>query len=259
MTEAVFRHGGTVIQFVGDEIIALYNAPFDQPDHAVQAIGTGLEFQERVRALSERWEGRCGAPIRSGVGINTGEAVVGIIGSRQRVEYGALGDTINLGSRLEGLTKTFDTPIIVSESTYQAARDHFVGRFLGEVTVKGRGVPVRIYAIDGTGQGRAARIALTLPLTITNTGPDLHVSVQASLTDLSLTGLRAGGAPRDFTRGDVVGLRFELPCLPEAVVTEGRVMRIADGQVGIQFLELSSENQERLGSFLRNQGGPVRS
>jgi adenylate cyclase len=259
MTEAVFRHGGTVIQFVGDEIMALYNAPFDQPDHAAQAIGTGLEFQERVRTLSERWESRCGAPVRAGVGINTGEAVVGIIGSRQRVEYGALGDTINLGARLEGLTKTFGTPIIVSEATYQAARDQFAGRFLGEVTVKGRGVPVRIYAIEGRGQSRAARVVLTLPLTITDTGPDLHVSVQASLNDLSLTGLRAGGAPRDFTRGDVVGLRFELPGLPEAVVTEGRVMWVADGQIGLQFLELSPANQERLAGFLRDQGAPARS
>jgi class 3 adenylate cyclase len=259
LTEGVFRHGGTVIQFVGDEIMALYNAPFDQPDHAAQAVRTGLEFQERVRSLSERWESRCGAPIRCGVGINTGAAVVGIVGSRQRVEYGAIGDTINLGSRLEGLTKTFGAPIIVSDSTYQSVRDQFAGRFLGEVTVKGRGVPVRIYAIEGGGHSRATRIALELPLTITDTGPDLHVSVQASLSDLSLTGLRAGGAPRPFAKGEVVGLRFELPGLPEAMVAEGRVMWVADGQAGIQFLELSRANRERLEHFLSNEGSPVTS
>jgi adenylate cyclase len=257
LTEGVFRHGGTVIQFVGDEIMALYNAPFDQPDHAVQAVRTGLDFQERVRTLSERWEARCGAPIRSGVGINTGAAVVGIVGSRQRVEYGAIGDTINLGSRLEGLTKTFGAPIIISESTYQSVRDQFAGRFLGEVTVKGRGVPVRIYAIESGGQSRATRVTLELPLTITNTGPDLHVSVQASLNDLSLTGLRAGGAPRSFTQGEVVGLSFELPGIAEAMVAEGRVMWVADGQAGIQFLELPRTDRERLERFLSNRGAPV--
>ena len=259
MTEAVFRHGGTVIQFVGDEIMALYNAPLEQPDHAAAAVRTGIEFQERVRVLSERWESRCGAPIRCGVGIHTGEAVVGIIGSRQRVEYGALGDTINLGSRIEGLTKTFGAPIIISDSTHQVVGDQFAGRFLGEVTVKGRGVPVGIYAIEGGGRSRAARIAVALPLTITDTGPDLHISVQASLSDLSLTGLRASGAPRAFAQGEVVGLRFELPRLGQAVETEGRVMRAADGQVGIQFLDLSPADRERIAAFLREQEAPARS
>jgi adenylate cyclase len=253
LTEAVFQHGGTVTQFVGDEIVALYNAPFDQPDHAVQAVATGIEFQQRVRALSERWESRCGAPIRCGVGINTGAAVVGLVGSRQRVEYGAVGDTINLGSRIEGLTKTFGAPIIVSDSTYQAVREHFAGRFLGEVTVKGRGDAVRIYAIEGRGRSRATRVAVDLPLTIVETGPDLHVSVQASLSDLSPTGLRAGGSPRHFTEGEVVGLSFELPDVAEAIVTEGRVMWAAGDQAGIQFLELSPENQRRLDSFLRRR------
>jgi adenylate cyclase len=258
MTEAVFRHGGTVTQFVGDEIVALYNAPFDQPDHAVQAVRTGLEFQERVRALSARWEARCGSPVHSGVGINTGEAVVGIIGSEQRVEYGAIGDTINLGSRLEGLTKTFGTPIIISERTYEALGGQFACRFLGEVSVKGKGIPVRIYAVEGAGHSRAERVAVDLPLTITDVSQDLYVSVTASLSDLSLTGLRATGARRRFAEGEVVGLRFEVPGLDRPITTEGRVMWAADNQVGIRFLALAEGDAERLGAFLKSRSAPAR-
>ncbi|MGH7278885.1 MAG: CHASE2 domain-containing protein, partial [Candidatus Rokuibacteriota bacterium] len=104
MTEVVFRHGGTVDKYVGDTIMALYNAPLDDPDHAANAVRTALELQERTLAIAARWESRLGTRIRNGVGINTGEAVVGTMGSRQRLEYTAIGDTVNLASRLENLT-----------------------------------------------------------------------------------------------------------------------------------------------------------
>ncbi len=148
MTEAVFKYGGTVDKFIGDAVMALYNAPFEQPDHAVQAVRTALEFQERVKALSERWVAKCGSPLKNGVGINTGEVVVGTLGSAQRLEYTAVGDAVNLASRLESLTKDFATPIIISESTYQEVKRIFSGRYLGEVTVKGKEVPVKIYGVE---------------------------------------------------------------------------------------------------------------
>lgn len=148
MTEAVFKHGGTVDKFIGDAIMALYNAPFDQPDHAAQAVRTALQFQELITTLSDRWEARCGTPLKNGVGINTGEAVVGTLGSAQRLEYTAIGDTVNLASRLEGLTKDFQTPVIVSEFTYQAIKDVFECHPLGAVPLKGKGIPVNVYAVD---------------------------------------------------------------------------------------------------------------
>jgi adenylate cyclase len=147
LTEIVFRHGGTVDKYIGDCIMALYNVPFEQPDHAAQAVRTALAFQGSTRALSARWEAKLGIQVKAGVGINTGEAVVGTMGSRQRLEYTAIGDTVNLAARLESITKDFGSPIIISESTYRLVKDEFPTRPLGEVTVKGKAIPVKIYAV----------------------------------------------------------------------------------------------------------------
>src|SRR5439155_7552463 len=147
MTEIVFKHGGSVDKYIGDAIMALYNVPFEDPEHAVKAVRTGLEFQERTLAVSKRWEEKLGIPIRNGVGINTGEAVVGTLGSKQRLEYTAIGDTINLGARLESITKEYQANIIISESTYELVKDQFVTKELGDVTVKGKSKPVKIYTV----------------------------------------------------------------------------------------------------------------
>ncbi len=149
MTDAVFLYGGTVDKYIGDAIMALYNVPFEAPDHAAQAVRTGLEFQRRLGPLAAAFTAKHGGSLRCGVGINTGEAVVGTLGSEQRLEYTAIGDTINLGSRLEGVTKDFDVPIVISEATYREVKDLFDTRYLGEVTVKGKEVPVKIYTVLG--------------------------------------------------------------------------------------------------------------
>ena len=149
MSAAVFEHGGTVDKYIGDAIMALYNVPFDQPDHADQAVLTALAFQERIGPLAARFTERYGGELRCGVGINTGDAVVGTIGSEQRLEYTAIGDTINLGSRLESITKDFGVGIVISESTYKELRGSFAARYLGEVTVKGKVIPVKIYSVEG--------------------------------------------------------------------------------------------------------------
>jgi len=147
MTEIVYKHKGVVDKYIGDCVMALYNVPFEDPEHAVKAVRTGLEFQDRTLAVSKRWEDKLGIAIRNGVGINTGEAVVGTLGSRQLLQYTAIGDTINLGARLESITKDYKTNIIISESTYVLVKDQFVTKELGDVTVKGKSQPVKIYAV----------------------------------------------------------------------------------------------------------------
>jgi adenylate cyclase len=157
MTEAVFRHGGTVDKYIGDAIMALYNVPFEAADHPAQAVRTALEFQQRLEPLAERFAAKYGGSLRCGVGINTGDAVVGTIGSRQRLEYTAIGDTINLGSRLESITKDFNVPVIISEATWLEVKDLFETRYLGEVTVKGKEIPVKIYTVlEATEKGPSA-------------------------------------------------------------------------------------------------------
>jgi adenylate cyclase len=252
MTEVVFRYGGTVDKYIGDAIMALYNAPFDQPDHAVQAVWTGLEFQNRVKALSDRWEAKSGSKLRNGVGINTGEAVVGIIGSSQRFEYGAIGDTINLGARLESLSKDFANPIIISESTYAAVKHVFYCPSLGEVTVKGKSIPVRIYGVER--QLRPARVVVQAPLTIiTEAIGDLHVSITAHLADLSVTGLRATHLPKQFAVDQLVRLGFELPGFPRVISTDGRVVRSTEELAGIKFLDLAPEDRQLVETFLQGR------
>jgi adenylate cyclase len=147
LTAVVFKHGGTVDKYVGDCIMALYNVPFEHPEHAQQAVRTAIEIQEHTRALSERWKVRTGVDLVNGVGICTGEAIVGTLGSRQRLEYTAIGDTVNLAARLESLTKEFEAPIIISESTHALLNDEFSVRPLGTVTIKGKEKPAKIYAV----------------------------------------------------------------------------------------------------------------
>ena len=147
LTDVVFQYGGTVDKYVGDCIMALYNVPLEQQDHAGQAVRTALEFQRRTRALSAKWEARLGVQLKNGVGISTGEAVVGTMGSRQRLEYTAIGDTVNLAARLESVTKDVKNAIVISEATHQAVQGRFRTQDLGMVSVKGKEQAVRIFAV----------------------------------------------------------------------------------------------------------------
>ena len=149
MTEIVFRHGGTVDKYIGDAIMALYNVPFQTPDHAAQAVWTALEFQARLRSLGERFADKYGIRLACGVGINTGMAIVGTVGSEQRLEYTAIGDTINVGARLESLTKDLGATILISEATYLEVKDLFVTQDRGEQRIKGKDIPVRVYSVSG--------------------------------------------------------------------------------------------------------------
>jgi adenylate cyclase len=149
MTNVVFKHGGTVDKYIGDAIMALYNVPFPTPDHAARAVRTALELQARLRSLGERFVDKYGIRLECGVGINTGAAIVGTVGSEQRLEYTAIGDTINVGARLESLTKDLGATILISEATYLEVKDLFVTQDLGEQRIKGKDVPVRVYSVSG--------------------------------------------------------------------------------------------------------------
>ncbi len=243
MTEAVFTHGGTVDKYIGDAIMALYNVPFEAPDHAAQAVRTALAFQERLKPLAERFTARYGGTLACGVGIHTGDAVVGTIGSEQRLEYTAIGDTINLGSRLEGLTKDFNVPVIISEATYLEVRDLFGTRDLGEVTVKGKAIPVKIYAVLPHQARREPRLAMEGRAAIS----DGEVTVAAEIGDLSRGGVALRGLAKPLDRGQIVALRLELPGQARPVtVAKAEVMWAQEDRAGLRVVDASEEDRAAL-------------
>jgi len=148
MTPIIFRNGGSVDKFVGDAIMAVFNAPTDDPQHADHAVKTAVEMIRTVETLSPHWEAMTGHPLRIGVGINTGEPVIGTMGSDDRLEYSCIGDAVNLAARLESVTKEVKREIVISEHTVNELREQFPIRPVQEIHVKGREQPVQVYAVE---------------------------------------------------------------------------------------------------------------
>ena len=144
MTQAIHQNRGTIDKYMGDAIMAFWGAPLKDPDHASHALDTSLEMIRRLAAIKLRFKERGWPEINIGVGLNTGQMSVGNMGSEFRMAYTVLGDAVNLGSRLEGLTKQYGVDIIVSESTRAAVSGHAF-RELDRVRVKGKDKPVTIY------------------------------------------------------------------------------------------------------------------
>jgi adenylate cyclase len=145
MSEAILEEQGTLDKYQGDAVMAFWNAPLDQPDHALLACRAALRCREKLVGLRRKWIEHTGHEPKIRIGIHTGECVVGNMGSRQRFDYTVLGDTPNLASRLEGANKVFGTTILVSESTWSQAHKHLAGRAIGRVVVVGRAEPVNVY------------------------------------------------------------------------------------------------------------------
>ncbi len=149
MTDIILAEGGTLDKYEGDAIMAFWNAPLDQPDHAARACRAAVRCQQRLAARAEEFQARCGRPLRARIGLHTGEVIVGNMGSRQRFDYTVLGDAANLASRLEGANKAFGTAVMISEATRTAAGDGFLVRPLGRVRVVGRREPVPVFELAG--------------------------------------------------------------------------------------------------------------
>jgi len=154
MTDIVLNHRGTIDKYMGDAIMAFWNAPLAVDDHAARACDTALAMQARLRELNEQWqqeaetEGRRYIPVNIGIGLNTGAASVGNFGSTQRFTYSCLGDDVNLASRLEGQCKAYGVGIIIGDKTRSMVPGHATLE-LDLIMVKGKTEPERMHALLG--------------------------------------------------------------------------------------------------------------
>ncbi len=147
MVEILLDHGGTLDKFIGDAVMGFWNAPAADPDHATHAVACAIEMVRETAILRERWLSEGKPELRIGVGVNTGEAVVGNIGAEKVFGYTVIGDAVNLASRLEGKNKDYVTEIIISEFTKERIGDGFELVYLDEVKVKGKEKAVRIFQV----------------------------------------------------------------------------------------------------------------
>lgn len=149
MVDIIIKNQGILDKFVGDEVMALFGTPVKLPNHALSACRVALQMRESLTALQQRWISEGRESFEIGIGVNTGHAVVGNLGSQQIFDYTAIGDTINLGARLEAINKEYETAkhIIISEFTLDKVKDMVQVRYLDEVKVKGKNKSVKIYEL----------------------------------------------------------------------------------------------------------------
>jgi class 3 adenylate cyclase/HAMP domain-containing protein len=150
MVDIIMNHQGIVDKYIGDAIMAFFGAPVRHPDDAIQAVRSGLEMLEVLKEFNRQQARKGRAEFRIGIGINYGEATVGNIGSEKKMDYTVIGDMVNLASRLEGLTKFYKVPIIVSESMCRNIQKEIPCRLIDRVAVKGRSLGVGIYIPSGS-------------------------------------------------------------------------------------------------------------
>jgi adenylate cyclase len=153
MTEVVFKYEGTLDKYIGDAIMAVFGAPLDMPDHAARAVRVALEMQERLQEFNAEHKDQPALRIR--IGINSGKAVAGEIGSVNKKEYTVLGDTVNTASRLESSVAKPDM-VVIGENTYRTVAGQFECRSLGTFTLKGKEREVGVYEVLGSAQAEAA-------------------------------------------------------------------------------------------------------
>ena len=147
MTDTVLAHDGIIDKYEGDAIMAEFGMPVPYENHAYMACKTALEMQKKLKSLREKWKKEERPQLRARIGINTGEVIVGNMGSRDVFDYTVMGDHVNLGSRLEGANKFYGTQIMISEFTYEHVKDEFYTRELDLIRVKGKEKPIKVFEL----------------------------------------------------------------------------------------------------------------
>ncbi|HVE15551.1 MAG TPA: adenylate/guanylate cyclase domain-containing protein, partial [Chthoniobacterales bacterium] len=147
MIEPIFSHRGTLDKFLGDGCLAIFGAPLDDPDHRRQAVLASRDILRSIAEQAATLRERHGIELRIGIGLHTGPAIVGWVGSEQRLEYTAIGGTVNIASRLETLNKEYGTQLLMSEEVVQGAGEGFDFREVAEVTPRGASQPIKVFTL----------------------------------------------------------------------------------------------------------------
>ncbi len=147
MVDAVRRHRGIVNDFIGDAVMAVYGAPVDNPEHALDAVRTGLAMQAGLAVLNAGWQARGLPPLKMGIGIHTGPVFAGNVGSPERKKYTVVGDAVNVAARVESLNKELHTTFLITGDTYAAVKERVEVKDCGELKVKGRHQAVKVYEV----------------------------------------------------------------------------------------------------------------
>jgi len=158
LSDCVIAHEGVLVDYIGDEIIAMWGAPMEQPDHALLACRAGREMLKRLPEVDERWQDRLGSRTEIGIGVNSGEAVVGNVGTERKLKYSALGNSVNLASRTQGVTKYFRSAMLITGHTRALMGDELPTRRLGRVQVANIEEPVEMFQVAPLGAEHWERI-----------------------------------------------------------------------------------------------------
>ncbi len=145
--EVIFEFEGTLDKYIGDGLMAFFNAPVEQHDHALRGVQMAVHMQRRIKLNAAEWEFLGMPDLAAGIGISTGEAVVGYVGTGERMQYTAIGPSVNLAARLEGINKELGTDILISQSTYELVADHVIADPMGPIEVRGFAEPMEVYAV----------------------------------------------------------------------------------------------------------------
>ena len=164
MTDIILKYDGTVDKFEGDAILAFFGAPVPYEDHALRACLTAIEMQQRLEQMRAVWKAEGKHELFMRIGINTGKMVIGNMGSKTRMDYTMMGDSVNLAARLEGVNKLYKTETIIGQSTYEAVHPDIESRELETIRVMGRKKPEKIYEVLGKKGEMSPQIRAILPL-----------------------------------------------------------------------------------------------
>ena len=147
MEPIVSKYNGIINKFIGDAVMAVFGEPIQDENHPLNAVKCGYEMLKKVEELDAKWQNENKPVIKIGIGVNTGEVFIGNIGSEKRMEYTVIGDTVNLASRLESYNKTYKTQMLISASTYEAAKEHIEVNQISDVEIRGKAQKMNLFEV----------------------------------------------------------------------------------------------------------------